>query len=63
MGVTGTSLVTPNDPFYDKANVLRVWGGGALRNAYIHVQVSPRGAQLHAPLLAFTIPLLSPSTY
>jgi hypothetical protein len=40
-----------------------VWGGGALRNAYLHVQVSPRGAQLHAPLLAFTIPLLSPSTY
>ncbi len=41
MGVTGTSLVTPNDPFYKEANILGMWRWGALRNAYLYAEVRP----------------------
>jgi len=41
MGVTGTSLVMPNNPFHEEANVLGVWRWGALRNADLYEEVSP----------------------
>ena len=56
MGVTGTSLVTPNDPFYEEANVLGVWRWGALRNADSYEEVSLHlRLSLKSPLFVFTI--------
>ncbi len=40
MGVARTSLVTPNDPLYEEANVLGVWRWVPMRNAYFYEQVS-----------------------
>jgi hypothetical protein len=56
MGITGTSLVTPNDPLYEKASVLGMWRWGAVRNADSNAEVSPYlGLSLKAPLFVFTI--------
>ena len=56
MGVTGTSLVMPNDPFHEEASVLGVWRCSALRNTDSYEEVSPYlGSILKAPLFVLTI--------